>query len=1052
MLYNEKIMTLQWTPFTSLFIIGLVVNTYVLSKTWPRRTRPGVFEFSIVFASLALWNLAALIRASIVAFSLQVFLANFIQATSVYLAVSLFLALMRFNEVRFFAKTWVRWIFWAVATALAAFLITDQLHMLSNTPAQFVDYYGVRVPKRAPGPYYWTAYIVPAYTLLAIGLGSLAVTARRMPKRQFLLIMLGVLAPLAFNAVTILNLTPLFQAVFDLTPFVTTFTAVIAIWALFQIRFTDVFNVETQNIVEMLTDGVLVVDRNNIITQNNSVARMLLGSVVEIGENLSDVFPVLTLDNKEEHLITVDDKTVSVTIKPLDADKTIDRLITVRDMTERLATDAKIAQQLSQFQVQANLSQVFLTTDNEPAVCQALQAAIRDSFNIKTVEILLAEPPFTLTQLPETVRLKSTDGSMVIATPRDLETCFHTDEILIEDSQSRLTQVKAHRLATGRQILGVVEVDHTAEFTADEQLLLTRIAQQGAEMLEKLRLENAQQQSRIASEALQNATQMLTTAKQTDVVLQNILAAMRKAINFDFGAIAITQDTHVEIVALTGETSLDTTQRQYKPDGHCIIEIAFAQDGVFSIQAEEEPRTYSFLNQPVSGNWLVTPLESQGRRYGVLIINNVMQRIFQGSDKRILQAMARQAALAIINSQNVEAYNTQSQQLQKVLDLNTALRSINTIDEVLQMGLDASQDLMSAAAGCVWQRAKDDEWLEMCAGDPITVPPTQMLKMAIGAGRTIADAAKDGGYNIYLPMQFVDVSEAVIQLNTTVDVLADKQLEVLNQLGQVITSAIETASIRDVLEGEVAARTEKLAIANAQLQSADALKSRFVSDMSHDLRTPLTNLKLWMGMLAKSPAHKIPRITGILDKQISLLDELVQSVHTISELDLGEVSTEQEALDLNTLIAARVTQAQASNTKPDVHIQFTATPDLPIATGTKPLLELVIDELIENAVNYTTTGAVTVSTAFDAAHAEALIIVADTGVGISPAEQDHIFDRFYRGDNAAQSDIIGSGLGLSIVEEILKRHQARITLESAPEVGSTFTVRLPLATEKAGVA
>ena len=123
------------------------------------------------------------------------------------------------------------------------------------------------------------------------------------------------------------------------------------------------------------------------------------------------------------------------------------------------------------------------------------------------------------------------------------------------------------------------------------------------------------------------------------------------------------------------------------------------------------------------------------------------------------------------------------------------------------------------------------------------------------------------------------------------------------------------------------------------------------------------------------------------------------------------------------------------------------TSSLPLIYGNPSQLKQVIENLLTNAIHYTSAGEVLVSTYHDSEHGMVCLQVTDTGIGISEDELPLLFDRFYRGERTSQSNIPGTGLGLSIVQEILALHNGRIEVESELHKGSTFRVWLPISNQ-----
>jgi len=115
---------------------------------------------------------------------------------------------------------------------------------------------------------------------------------------------------------------------------------------------------------------------------------------------------------------------------------------------------------------------------------------------------------------------------------------------------------------------------------------------------------------------------------------------------------------------------------------------------------------------------------------------------------------------------------------------------------------------------------------------------------------------------------------------------------------------------------------------------------------------------------------------------------------------------------------------------------------LPRVEGNRHRLRQVVDNLLNNAVNYTQQGGwIAVSATVDRGHVA--VSVADNGIGIPPAQQSYIFEKFYRVESDETLDVVGAGLGLAIVKTVIEKHGGRVWVESRPGVGSTFSLILP---------
>ncbi len=252
------------------------------------------------------------------------------------------------------------------------------------------------------------------------------------------------------------------------------------------------------------------------------------------------------------------------------------------------------------------------------------------------------------------------------------------------------------------------------------------------------------------------------------------------------------------------------------------------------------------------------------------------------------------------------------------------------------------------------------------------------------------------------------------------------------------------------LEDRVQERTQALAEANEQLKSLDKLKSKFVSDVSHELRNPITNLTLYLELLEFAKPEKRPKYFTILRNQIRRLANLVEEILTLSRLENESHQNLFQPVDFNYLIQQVVVAHKPRAQNKQIKLQFTPTTPLPPAWGEPNQITQIVTNLLDNALNYTTEGTITVATdrQEDESGTEIILTISDSGTGIQEGDLPYIFDRFYRGSQINRDEIMGTGLGLGIVNEIVALHNGRINVSSKPNQGSTFTVILPAATQE----
>jgi len=260
----------------------------------------------------------------------------------------------------------------------------------------------------------------------------------------------------------------------------------------------------------------------------------------------------------------------------------------------------------------------------------------------------------------------------------------------------------------------------------------------------------------------------------------------------------------------------------------------------------------------------------------------------------------------------------------------------------------------------------------------------------------------------------------------------------------------------DLALAEELAQRAALAIENARLyrqaQAAVQLRDEFLSVASHELKTPVTALLGYSQLLRRrmererSSNDRDRRAVQIIGAQTERLATLVHSLLDVSRLELGQFSLERQPVDLASLVQriAADLQAVLPPTEPPHTIDWSG-PDEPlIVDGDALRLEQMVQNLVQNAVKYSPQGGpITLRLARDAGHA--VLAVSDRGIGIPHEAQARLFQRFYRARHAAAHGISGMGIGLYVVSEIVSRHGGTVEVASTEGVGSTFTVRLPLA-------
>ena len=234
------------------------------------------------------------------------------------------------------------------------------------------------------------------------------------------------------------------------------------------------------------------------------------------------------------------------------------------------------------------------------------------------------------------------------------------------------------------------------------------------------------------------------------------------------------------------------------------------------------------------------------------------------------------------------------------------------------------------------------------------------------------------------------------------------------------------------------------------VDNLERMRTDFVANASHELKTPVASIKLLSESIssacAEGDTEAVSEFSVRLNRESTRLERLVGDLMDLSRLEDSERPVlGGETCDLAGAVANAVSQRMPRAQAKGVDLSFDDT----LPEGVCRVMmsasdaSLVVDNLVANAVAYTNEGSVRVT--LSEAEGNAVLKVADTGIGIPANEQERIFERFYRIDTARSRELGGTGLGLSLVRHAVERSGGSISVESEEGVGSTFTALIPLA-------
>ncbi|MFE9860940.1 sensor histidine kinase [Streptomyces sp. NPDC005780] len=275
-----------------------------------------------------------------------------------------------------------------------------------------------------------------------------------------------------------------------------------------------------------------------------------------------------------------------------------------------------------------------------------------------------------------------------------------------------------------------------------------------------------------------------------------------------------------------------------------------------------------------------------------------------------------------------------------------------------------------------------------------------------------------------------------------------RPLRALTGAAQRMRDGEDTAPVRVTADNEIgrlAATFNDMSAHRARLESQ---RKAMVSDVAHELRTPLSNIRGWLEAAQDGVADPDPAFIASLHEEAVQLQHIIDDLQDLAQADAGALRLHAEPVRIEELLSqvAAAHQARAETAGVALTVPPPSPPDRPVPglTADPVRLRQAIGNLVSNAVRHTPAGGQVTLRAYGSASGDAVLVdVSDTGTGIPAEDLAHVFDRFWRGEKSRSRRTGGSGLGLAIVRKLTEAHGGTATATSVPGEGSVFTLRLP---------
>jgi signal transduction histidine kinase len=226
------------------------------------------------------------------------------------------------------------------------------------------------------------------------------------------------------------------------------------------------------------------------------------------------------------------------------------------------------------------------------------------------------------------------------------------------------------------------------------------------------------------------------------------------------------------------------------------------------------------------------------------------------------------------------------------------------------------------------------------------------------------------------------------------------------------------------------------------LSRSEQLRRNLVSDVAHELRTPLMNIRGYLELLQDQVLEPTPETLASLYEETSLLSRLVADLQDLSLAEAGQLRLARQPISLEEVISQAAQIVQPHLAQKNLTLRVHIPPDLPCVEADQERVAQILRNLLSNAIMHTPSDG-EISITASVIEAMVKVSVQDSGVGIAPEHLPYLFERFYRADSSRARTTGGTGLGLAIVKQVVEAHGGQIVVDSQPGKGACFTFTLP---------